>query len=184
MDFIGRKNAENEGKLAIASYFKCLGVLTRWYRLDSSVFNLPEIRGPYNSNYAWSLKVLSEEYSAPVEENQTEAIEYWKFHCTSTVQFLVVYKLRVKHFIKLPYLKLVKLIQKRKITVQFWINNALQLQRVNYPSCVIRDLNGTDVLQSIDLQTEKVREPKNQNDCSWHNRMGPRILLAAQVWLE
>ena len=33
----------------------------------------------------------------------------------------------------------------------------------------------------MDLQTEKIRKSKNQNDWSWRNRKGPQILLSGPI---
>ena len=47
------------------------------------------------------------------------------------------------------------------------INITLQLHRpLTIHKALHQELNGTAVLQSNDLQTEKIRKWKNQNDCS------------------
>ena len=52
-------------------------ILSRWFRQDTSVFNLSEIRGPYNSDYApspkWRIHCTSR------NKKQTEAIECTDF---------------------------------------------------------------------------------------------------------
>ena len=60
----------------------------------------------------------SDEHSAPVKEKQTEAIDYQSLYCTSTVQFLVLYKYSKKWKMSsnCPKYLLVKLDQKPKIT--------------------------------------------------------------------
>ena len=73
---------------------------------------------------------------------------------------------------------MVKLDQKPKITTQVKIDSALQLHR---PSTIhrasYRELNGT----IVDLQTEKIGQSKNQNECSWRKWKGPGILLTARI---
>ena len=71
---------------------------TRWFRPDTTAFDLSEIRRPYNSNYVPSPKVVSwvTNTSHQVTDRETEAIEYWSLQCTSTVQFLVEYKFSKK----------------------------------------------------------------------------------------
>ena len=99
---------------------------TRWFRPDASAFDLPEIRGPYDSNYAWSPSVVSWVMNT-VEEKGTEAIEYWSLYCTSTAEFLVVYKLSKEWNILSNCCKclLVKLVQKPKIKMHVWMKHCI-----------------------------------------------------------
>ena len=119
---------------------------------------------------------MSDKYSALVEEKQPEAILY----CKSTDQFLVAYtSSKVKDFIKLPQVFNGETCSEAKKYDVSLMNITLQLQTFNDPSGAMPRVSGTVVPQSIDLQIEKIRKSKNQNDGNLHHRKGPQIWLAA-----
>ena len=70
------------------------------------------------------------------KKKQAEAIEYWSLNRTSAVQFLVLYYIIALHY------------------------NCTDLQRSSIRCNT--ELNGRAALQSIDLQTDKIRKSKNQ----------------------
>ena len=91
----------------------------------------------------------------------------------------------MRHFIKLPQVIISETYSETENhNTGLNKNNIIiaQISTIHLASCP--DLNGTAVLQSIDLQTEKIEKSKNQNDCGRRSRRGPGILLAARIRLD